>query len=166
MDSEKYVTNYLISLSLCAEQFLERVANDYGLPIDELKTRYLYESQKKFNKTIKKYKPKKTRKVTPYNIFLSDKKEISKLLKDNNTDNQTKINKQKGDLWEKYKNNQKIYEKYESISILENKGLLKKEYRRTILSDWKNKKKDIIKFSKQNNNVLKIEDILKKLKIT
>lgn len=165
MNSEQYVTNYLISLSLSAEQFLERVANDYKLPIDELKTRYLYESQKKFNKTMKKYKSKKTRKVTPYNIFLSDKKEINQLLNDNNTDNQTKINKQKGNLWKKYKNNKKIYEKYESISILENKGLLKKEYRRQILSDWKNKKKDIIKFSKQDNTNIQINDILKKLKL-
>lgn len=164
MDNQNFVTKYIVAVSLCAEEFLERVATDYNLPIDDLKKRYLYQNEKKFNNTIKKLKPKKTRKVTPYNIFLSDKMEINKLLKENNTDNQTKINKQKGDLWEQYKNDDKILQKYNTIASLENKGLLTKDYRRKVLETWDSKQKTIMKLDNSDKE-LSLTETLEKLSL-
>lgn len=127
---------YVATISPVIETLIERIGKDYNLPVLEMKERYLYNDRKAFDKMIKKHKPKKTRKIHPYNVFLSDKIVIQMLLDENNTENQTEINKEKGQLWKKYKHDPKIYEKYENITQLENKGLLTKKYRNDILSTW------------------------------
>ena len=133
---------YVATVSPAIESLIEKIATDYNLPSQEMKERYLYSDRKAFDKMIKKHKPKKTRKIHPYNVFLSDKNVIQMLLKENDTENQTEINKEKGELWDKYKKDPKIYNKYESITKLENQGLLTKKYRNEILSSWtKNEKK-------------------------
>ena len=124
---------------LSLEEFLDEIAKDYNLPADEMKARYLYEDKTAFNKMIKKNKKKKNRKVTPYNIFLSDKQTISKL----KGDNKKVINTEKGLLWNKYKNDKEIYSRYENIAKLENNKLIKKENRDSLLNNWDNYKNNV-----------------------
>lgn len=164
MEQQSFMTKYIVSVSPFAEEFLKQIAKDYNLSGDLLVKKYLYNNQKKFNNTIKKLKPRKTRKVTPYNIFLSDKHEIDQILKDNNTDNQTKINRQKGDLWEILKKNTKKIEKYQVIASLENKNLLSKNNRRDILRLW-NKKSKVIKDIDNDNTDLDMSSVMKKLNL-
>ena len=128
--------NTIFSDASFYENFLQKISQDYNLPYNELILRYLYNDKKTFNKIMKKHKSKKLRKIHAYNIFLSDKQVINKVLKDNNTENQTEINKQKGKLWKSYKNKPEILEKYEKIAMLENKHLLTKNYREKLLLDW------------------------------
>lgn len=139
---------YVATVSPVVENFIEKIAEDYDLPVEEMKQRYLYNNRKAFDKMIKKHKPKKSRKIHPYNVFLSDKNVIKMLLTENHTENQTKINKEKGELWEKYKQDPKIYGKYEQITKLENKGLLTKKYRNEILSTWDTNSKNVTKILK------------------
>ena len=146
-----FISNFIVSVSPLAEMLLETIATDYNLPVDELKKRYLYQNKKVYNKILKKHKTKKTRKIHAYNIFLSDKKEIDKLLKQNNTENQTEINRQKGELWEKYKDTSEIYNKYDNIAKLENKGLLTKKYRKQILTNYD-------KYDETLNDILENDD--------
>lgn len=143
---------YVATVSPVVESFIEKIAEDYNLPVQEMKQRYLYNDRKAFDKMIKKHKPKKTRKIHPYNVFLSDKNVIQMLLNENNTENQTEINKEKGELWEKYKNDPKIYKKYENITMLENKGLLTKQYRNEVLSTWDTNKTNVAKIIKSVEN--------------
>jgi hypothetical protein len=152
MEDYSFISKYIVSISPLAETFLEIIAQDYDLPINDMKKRYLYQNKKTYDKILKKHKTKKTRKIHAYNIFLSDKNEMEKLLKKNNTDNQTKINKQKGELWDKYRQDPKIIKKYERIATMENKGLLTKNYRKEILTNYD-------KYHKQIKTIINDEDI-------
>lgn len=143
---------YVATVSPVVESFIEQIAKDYNLPVQEMKQRYLYNNRKAFDKMIKKHKPKKPRKIHPYNVFLSDKNVIEMLLNENNTENQTEINKEKGLLWKKYKSNPKIYKKYENITTLENKGLLTKQYRNEVLSSWDTNKTKVSNILKSMEN--------------
>jgi len=161
---------YVATISPVVETLIDRIGKDYNLPVSEMKERYLYNDRKAFDKMIKKHKPKKTRKIHPYNVFLSDKNVIQMLLDENNTENQTEINKEKGELWKNYKNDPKIYGKYENITQLENKGLLTKKYRNEILSTWgKNEKKvdKILKLiAKKDTTDLDLSKVLSMLNLT
>lgn len=163
MEQQSFMTNYIVTVSAFAEEFINKVAEDYNVDAEAMKRRYLYSDAKKFNKIMKKHKPKKPRKVTPYNIFLSDKKEIDQILENNNTDNQTKINRQKGDLWDSYKDDKNKIEKYNVIASLENKNLLSKNNRRDILKMWKTKSK-ILKKMNETENISR-KQVMKKLNI-
>ena len=92
------------------------------------------------------------------------------LLDENNTENQTEINKEKGELWEKYKNNPKMYNKYESITKLENQGLLTKKYRNEILSSWNDNENKVGKILKsvtsKDTTDLDLSKVLKMLNIS
>lgn len=155
---------YVANVSPILEQFIEVVAQDYNLSVDELKKRYLFDNKKSFEKAMKKFKPKKKRKVHPYNVFLSDK-EVSKMLcEEKNTTNQTKINPEKGELWEEYKKNKTIYEKYNSISRLENKGLLLKTHRTELLSSWDDYKTNINKILKSTTDYT-LQNVVKLLEL-
>ena len=161
---------YVATISPVVEAFLERIGKDYNLPVQEMKQRYLYNDRKAFDKMIKKHKPKKTRKIHPYNVFLSDKNVIQMLLDENNTDNQTEINKEKGQLWEKYKNDPKIYSKYENITQLENIGLLTKKYRNEVLSSWSDNEKNVSNIlksvEKEDATDLDLSKVLSMLNLT
>ena len=126
MQSEEIFPKYILTITPHVENFLEMVAKDYNLPINEMKNRYLYNDEKKFNKTFKKFKSKKPRKVTPYNIFLSDIKTL-------NDDSQSK-----NEIWDNIKTDENKILKYNNLSILENKQLLNKNHRNIILSNWIN----------------------------
>ena len=161
--SNNFLTKYIVSVSSFAENFLETVAQDYNLSAVKLKKNYLCQDTKKYNNTLKKLKPKKLRNVTPYNVFLSDNVEVNKILKENNIDIETKFNKQKGDLWETFKKNDTLMEKYIIIASLENKRLITKLYRKKLFEIW-NDKKDIIK-KINNEGSMKINEILQSLDI-
>ena len=140
------------------------ISKDYNLPVEKVKELYLYDNKSKFDKVMKKFKPKKTRKVHPYNVYLSDKSVIKMLLEENNTDNQTKINKEKGDLWRTYKKDPVILKKYKDISILENKGLVTRNYRTEMLTNWENHKDNVDLVLKDTTNY-DLKSVVKLLKL-
>ena len=146
---------------LSLEEFLDQIAKDYNLPADEMKSKYLYEDRTAFTKMIKKNKKKKNRKVTPYNIFLSDKEVISKL----KGDNKKEINTKKGLLWNKFKEDKDIFGRYESIAQLENNNLIKKENRAPLLNNWDNYKDNVSNII-DNKDDFDLEKSLAALKIS
>lgn len=159
-----FMIHYMIVMAPFAEKMLTRISEDYKLPLEEMKIKFLYDNKKVFNKMVKKYKVKKKRKIHPYNIFLSDKSIINNILKDNNTDNQTEINRQKGEVWKTYKKDPKVIKKYKDLSTLENNGLLLKKYREDILLNWSTHEKTIKKIMLKQDK-LTLEKTLKMLKL-
>ena len=160
-----FMSQYIVSISPFAELFLEIIAKDYNLPIEILKKKYLFHNKRIYHKTLKKFKPKKHRKIHAYNVFLSDKVAIENLLKENDTENQTQINKEKGDLWKTYKKNKDVFQKYNYIADLENRGLLTKQYRNEILKNWEKYEKPIRKLSKSKSTDITLNNVLKKLNL-
>lgn len=141
------MSQYLVIISPLTENFIDTIAKDYNLPANELKKRYLYTNKKVFDKTIKKFKPHKTRNVHAYNIFLSDKKVLNTL-----SDDKSKINREKGELWNELKSKPEIYSKYNNIAMMENLGLLEKTYRQQILQNWSKYETTISKLLEEKEN--------------
>lgn len=159
---------YTVSVFPIMETFLETISKDYNLPLDEMKQRYLYDDKKTFTKMVKKYKTKKSRKITPYNVYLSDKNITQMLLDEKKTTKQTEINPEKGELWKKYKKDENIFKKYENISKLENKGLITKDNRNELLTTWKTNKKVVDKILKtsEKDDTLDLCKVLEMLNLT